>query len=129
MYGTEGYVEVEGLGGSYGTEKLHYCPKKYFKPFEVTTTEFRGGDNSWLLEWKEFASAIKEKRTPLGSAEDGIEPAEGRVGEDRWFHGANDTGRDRVWRASSSYRRRATTRRGGANPGSVSCSSAISGST
>lgn len=73
VYGTEGYVEVEGLGGSYGTEKLHYCPKKYFKPFEVTTTEYRGGDNSWLMEWKEFASAIKEKRVPLGSAEDGME--------------------------------------------------------
>ncbi len=73
VFGEEGYVEAEGLGGSYGTEKLHYCPKKYFKPFEVTTTEYRGGDNSWFLEWQEFVAAIQEKRTPLGSAEDGME--------------------------------------------------------
>lgn len=73
VYGEEGYVEVEGLGGSYGTETLRYCPKRYFKPFEVTTTEFRGDDKSWLLEWKEFASALKEKRVPLGSAQDGME--------------------------------------------------------
>jgi len=73
VYGTEGYTEVEGLGGSYGTEKLHYCPKRYFKPFEVVTTEYRGGDASWQLEWQEFIDAIREKRRPLGSAEDGRE--------------------------------------------------------
>lgn len=73
IFGEEGYFEVEGLGGSYGTEKLHYCPKRCGKPFEVNTTEFRGGDSSWLAEWKEFVSAIQEKRAPLGSAEDGLE--------------------------------------------------------
>ena len=73
IYGEEGYLEVEGLGGSYGTEKLHYCPKKYFQPFEVSTTEYRGGDKSWLLEWNEFTAAIREARAPLGSAEDGLE--------------------------------------------------------
>lgn len=73
VYGEEGYLEAEGLGGSYGTEKLHYCPKRYFKPFEITTTEYRGGDNSWFLEWKEFASAIEHNRSPLGNAEDGRE--------------------------------------------------------
>lgn len=73
VYGEEGFFEIEGLGGSYGVEKLRFCPKNYFKPFEVTTTEFRGDDQSWLLEWKEFTSAIRGARTPLGSAEDGME--------------------------------------------------------
>lgn len=73
IFGEEGYLEVEGLGSSYGTEKLHFCPKKYGKPFEVTTTEYRGDDKSWLLEWQEFAAAISGKRVPLGSAEDGME--------------------------------------------------------
>ena len=73
VYGDEGFVEVEGLGGAYGTEKLHFCPKHYDRPFAVTTTEFRGEDKSWLLEWQEFAAAVRESRTPLGSAEDGME--------------------------------------------------------
>ena len=73
IFGEEGFFEVEGLGGSYGTEKLHFCPKRYGQPFEVTTTEFRGDDKSWFLEWKEFQAAIQEGREPLGSAEDGRE--------------------------------------------------------
>ncbi len=73
IYGEEGYFEIEGLGSSYGIHKLNYGPKKYFKPFEILTTEFRGEDKSWLNEWNEFASAIKENRTPCGSAEDGRE--------------------------------------------------------
>ena len=73
VYGEEGSVEVEGIGGAYGTEKLHFCPKSYDKPFAVTTTEFRGEDKSWLLEWEEFAAAIRERRAPLGNAEDGLE--------------------------------------------------------
>lgn len=73
IFGEEGFFEVEGLGGSYGMEKLRFCPKRYNQPFEVTTTEYRREDPSWLLEWKEFVSAIQEGRTPLGSAEDGME--------------------------------------------------------
>ena len=73
IFGEDGFFEVEGLGGSYGIEKLHFCPKRYRQPFEVITKEFRGEDPSWLLEWQEFVSAIKEKRAPLGSAEDGME--------------------------------------------------------
>ena len=73
LYGEEGFFEIEGLGGSYGVEKLHFCPKEYEKPFEVHTTEFRGPDKSWLLEWMEFAAAIREGRQPLGNGGDGLE--------------------------------------------------------
>jgi len=73
IFGEEGFLEAEGLGGSYGIEKLHFCPRTFRKPFEVSTTEFRGDDPSWLWEWQEFASAVREKRSPLGSAEDGME--------------------------------------------------------
>lgn len=73
IYGEEGFFEVEGLGGSYGTEKLHHGLKKYREPFEVTTVEYRGEDPSWSLEWNEFVAAIKEKREPIGNAEDGRE--------------------------------------------------------
>ena len=73
IYGEDGFFEIEGLGGSYGVEKLHFCPKEYEKPFEVHTTEFRGADKSWLLEWKEFAAAVREGRQPLGNGNDGLE--------------------------------------------------------
>lgn len=73
IYGEEGFFEIEGLGGSYGTEKLHHGLKNYFGPFEVATTEYRGEDKSWLLEWQEFETAIRENRQPLGSARDGME--------------------------------------------------------
>jgi len=73
IFGEEGFFEAEGLGGSYGLEKLHFCPKKYGKPFEVHTEEFLGADSSWMSEWEEFVSAIQEKRSPLGNAQDGRE--------------------------------------------------------
>ena len=73
VIGEEGYVSVEGLGGGYDTERLIFGKKDLYAPFSEQITEFRGGDRSWLEEWKEFASAIEEKREPLGSAIDGAE--------------------------------------------------------
>ncbi len=73
IFGEEGFYEAAGLGGSYGTEKLHHTPRRDGKPFETSTVEFPGGDDSWLLEWNEFAAAAREGRPPLGTAEDGME--------------------------------------------------------
>ena len=73
IYGTEGYITVEGLSGSYGTEKTILGKRDFTRPFEEVTVEFRGEDSSWAEEWKEFTSAIKERREPLGSARDGHE--------------------------------------------------------
>jgi predicted dehydrogenase len=73
IYGTEGYITVEGLGGSYGTEKAILGKRDFTKPFEEVNIEFRGEDSSWVDEWKEFTSALKEGREPLGNARDGHE--------------------------------------------------------
>jgi predicted dehydrogenase len=73
IYGADGYITVEGLGGSYGTEKAILGKRDFTKPFEEVAIEFRGEDSSWVEEWKEFTSAMKEKREPLGSARDGHE--------------------------------------------------------
>jgi len=73
VFGEEGFFEAEGLGGSYGMEKLRFCPKNYEGPFKVITTEFRGEDSSWALEWREFMAAVEEKREPLGNGKDGLE--------------------------------------------------------
>ncbi len=73
LFGQDGYILVEGLGGSYGTEKVTLGKRAFLKPFREETTEFRGGDVSWYEEWKEFAAAIDEKREPLGNGYDGLE--------------------------------------------------------
>ncbi|HGE72465.1 TPA: Gfo/Idh/MocA family oxidoreductase [Candidatus Poribacteria bacterium] len=74
VYGSEGYLIVDGLGGGYGTETLRIGKRKPEggPPYEEIM-EFRGPDISWGEEWKEFISAIKEGREPLGNGWDGYQ--------------------------------------------------------
>lgn len=72
VFGSEGYINVEGLGGSYGTERLVTGRREFLKPFAEEIIEFRGGDRSWHEEWKEFIACIEEDREPSGSGHDGL---------------------------------------------------------
>ena len=72
VFGSDGYVIVEGLGGSYGNERLVFGRRDFTKPFAEEIVEFRGEDRSWLEEWKEFVACIKEDREPSGSGYDGL---------------------------------------------------------
>ena len=73
IFGTQGYLKIEGLGGSYGTETLEYGKRneKGGRP-EVQFFEFSGEDVSWKNEWKEFKSSVEEKRECIGSGYDGL---------------------------------------------------------
>jgi predicted dehydrogenase len=73
LYGRDGYIAVEGLGGSYGTERAVLAKRDFVAPFGEEVIEFRGGDCSWLEEWKEFVAAVRERREPLGNGNDGLE--------------------------------------------------------
>ena len=79
VYGEAGYLIVDGLGGSYGPEKLTIGkrPKKDQQYIGGVPDEeviiFDGPDISWDLEWKEFVQAIQESREPLGNGRDGLE--------------------------------------------------------
>ena len=73
LFGQDGYILVEGLGGSYGTERVILGKRALLEPFREDITEFRGGDVSWYEEWKEFVGAIEEGREPLGNGYDGLE--------------------------------------------------------
>jgi predicted dehydrogenase len=73
IFGQDGYIIIDGLGGSYGVERAILGKRNFSKPFEEKVIEFRGEDISWREEWKEFLSAINENREPLGSAYDGLE--------------------------------------------------------
>ncbi len=72
-FGTEGYVKVLGLGGSYGPETLEYGRRKEEggRP-DIETFQFPPEDGSWKAEWAEFKSAVRENREPVGSGLDGL---------------------------------------------------------
>jgi predicted dehydrogenase len=73
FFGKDGYITVEGLGGSYGVEKAILGKKAFFEPFKEEVIEFRGRDISWEEEWREFKTAIQENREPLANGCDGFE--------------------------------------------------------
>jgi predicted dehydrogenase len=76
VIGRDGYLTVEGLGGSYGPERLtlgHRRPQGGV-PYEETWP-FDEEDVSWREEWAEFKRAIASGKPPLGSGEDGLRAA------------------------------------------------------
>lgn len=73
LSGDEGYVAVEGLGGSYGTERAIRGKKDLVAPFCEEVTDFRGQDLSWREEWQEFVAAVADGREPEGNSRDGVE--------------------------------------------------------
>ena len=72
VFGEDGYVIVEGLGASYGNERLITGKRDFDGPFRDDVTEFRGGDISWKEEWKEFVGAVEGRREPMGNGRDGL---------------------------------------------------------
>ena len=73
VHGRDGYLTVEGLGGSYGVERLvHGRRRPQSGPPEEEHWTFPGEDRSWELEWEEFRAAIVEARSPLGDGYDGL---------------------------------------------------------
>jgi len=73
IFGKDGYIVVEGLGGSYGLEQATLGRRSFVEPFKEESIEFRGEDRCWQDEWKEFIMAIRENREPLGNGLDGLE--------------------------------------------------------
>ena len=73
LYGKDGYITVEGLGGSYGVEKAILGKRAFFEPFKEEVIEFRGRDISWEEEWREFKNAIQENRESMANGRDGVE--------------------------------------------------------
>lgn len=76
IFGRDGYLLVNGLGGSYGTETLTLGLRRPESgPPREETWQFPGPDNSWQAEWQEFKTAIGEQRQPLGNCHDGYHAA------------------------------------------------------
>jgi predicted dehydrogenase len=66
IYGRDAKLHWEGLGGSYGVERLtYYKMLPQMGPPETTIWEFPRGDESWKIEMTEFFADIKARRTPV----------------------------------------------------------------
>jgi predicted dehydrogenase len=72
LFLSEGSIRIEGLGGSYGDERL-IVRRGAGEDRVMEVIEFRGPDPSWQAEWREFAAAASEGRQPSGSGRDGAE--------------------------------------------------------
>jgi predicted dehydrogenase len=77
IYGRDGKIAIDGLGGSYGTERLtYYRMLPQMGPPEMTHWEFSGGDDSWADETTAFADDIRLGRTPSPGLAEGIKTLE-----------------------------------------------------
>jgi predicted dehydrogenase len=80
IYGRSGKIAVDGLGGSYGTERLvYYRMLPEMGPPETMAYEYPDGDASWSLEFAEFLQDIRLGREPsagLGAARAALAVAE-----------------------------------------------------
>lgn len=63
IYGREGKLAIDGLGGSYGLERLvHYQMLPEMGPPETTAWEYPRGDSSWQRELAAFEEDIASGR-------------------------------------------------------------------
>ncbi|MCX7090640.1 MAG: Gfo/Idh/MocA family oxidoreductase [Legionellales bacterium] len=65
LYGRDGKIEVNGLGGSYGLERLtYYKMLPEMGPPETYAWEYPMADDSWAFEMQEFFADIQAQRQP-----------------------------------------------------------------
>ena len=73
VFGRDGKLAIEGLGGSYGQERLtFYKMLPQMGPPETTVYEYAGEDRSWDTEFADFVAAINENRRPCGDIADAV---------------------------------------------------------
>lgn len=73
LYGRDGKLQVDGLGGSYGVERLTWhkmLPE--MGPPETTSWDYPGPDDSWAVEMAEFLDDIRLKREPAAGLRDAV---------------------------------------------------------
>jgi len=73
LVGELGTLVIEGLGGSYGPERLTRIlrPESFGVPV-VETQEFSNPDDCWRAQWEEFILAVRLGRDPTGSGADSL---------------------------------------------------------
>ena len=65
IYGRDGKIAIDGLGGSYGVERVAcYRMLPEMGPPDTIIREYPGADRSWLIEFDEFLHDIQLQRDP-----------------------------------------------------------------
>jgi predicted dehydrogenase len=74
IYGKKGKLDISGLGGSYGVEKLtFYRMLPEMGPPETQAWEYPMTDNSWESEMNDFYEDISRNRSPSAGLSDAYE--------------------------------------------------------
>ena len=77
LYGRDAKIAIDGLGGSYGVERLtFYTMLPEMGPPETTAFEYPRGDNSWADEMRAFVADIRQNREPSPGLAEGIRTLE-----------------------------------------------------
>lgn len=73
IYGQKGSLTIEGLGRSYGVERLTLALRKPEGGIpDLEETVFEEPDMSWQLEWQEFLTAIETGASYWGTPQEGV---------------------------------------------------------
>jgi predicted dehydrogenase len=75
IFGRDGKLVIDGLGGSYGEERLTlYRMLPQMGPPEATVFNYPGEDQSWQAEFENFAGAVNDNRSrsPCGDIADAV---------------------------------------------------------
>jgi predicted dehydrogenase len=73
IYGRTGKLQIDGLGGSYGIERLaYYRMLPQMGPPETTIWEYPGEDTSWVAEFRDFEAACAGVRGKGAALEDAV---------------------------------------------------------
>jgi len=77
LYGRNAKIAIDGLGGSYGVERLtFYRMLPEMGPPETTTFEYPRADDSWAIETAAFIDDIRRQREPSPGLAEGIRTLE-----------------------------------------------------
>jgi predicted dehydrogenase len=73
LFGRDGKLQIDGLGGSYGVERLSlYRMLPQMGPPETTIWEYPGEDHSWRDEFRHFAECVRDNSATLGGLDDAL---------------------------------------------------------
>ena len=74
IYGKNGKLQIDGLGGSYGVEKLtYYKMLPEMGPPETQVWDFPGEDDSWKKEFSGFVESVEKGSQVNGGLQDACE--------------------------------------------------------
>ena len=73
IYTRNAKLHHEGLGGSYGVERLsHYRMRPEMGPPDTIVHEYPSPDSSWSLEWQDFVAATSGAETTGATLQDAL---------------------------------------------------------